>query len=99
MAKIILQHPHSGIIRKAPVGFSFTTLISGPVPALFRGDFKWFFIQLAFDCISLPWLIFPFIYNKIYIKKCLQEGYKVKSVNGATIEALNARLGLELPLL
>ena len=34
MTQITLQNPNPGIIRKAPVGFSFTNLFFGPVPAL-----------------------------------------------------------------
>lgn len=99
MAKLILQHPHSGIIRKAPAGFSFTTLFFGPLPALFRGDFKWFIIQCLLSWMVIPLLVFAFVYNKIYLRKLLEHGYKVKSVEGTTIEALNAQLGLELPRL
>lgn len=99
MSHLILQNPNSGIIKKAPVGFSWTTLFFGPLPALFRGDFKWFFIQfLLGGFFVIPLCIFPFIYNKIYIKKRLEDGYKVKSVEGATVENLNAKLGLELPM-
>ena len=100
MARIILQHPSSGIIKKAPVGFSWTTLLFGPLPAIFRGDIKWFCIQfIANGLLIIPYVIFPFIYNKLYIKKCLEAGYKAKAVEGDTLEALNAKLGLELPLL
>ena len=100
MTNLTLQHPGTGIIKQAPVGFSWTTLCFGPLPALFRGDFKWFFVQLfAGGILLIPVLIFPFIYNKIHLKKLLEAGYKVKSVEGTTIEILNRRLGLELPLL
>ena len=99
MAHIILQNPHSGIIKKAPVGFSWTTLFFGPLPALCRGDFKWFFIQLLCALpFGMGFPLFAFLYNKIHLKKCLEAGYKVKSVEGSTIEALNIKLGLELPL-
>ena len=100
MSHIILQNPHSGIIKKAPVGFSWTTLFFGPLPALFRSDFKWFFIQLLCALpLGIGFPLFAFIYNKIYIKKCLEAGYKVKFVEGASVEALNTKLGLELPLI
>jgi len=100
MTKLTLQNPNSGIIREAPVGFSWTTFFLGPFPALFRGDFKWFFIQLVLDSLLvIPILVFPFIYNKLYLKKLLEAGYKVKSVEGMAIEVLNRRLGLELPMM
>lgn len=99
MPKIILQHPHSGIIKTAPVGFSFTTLFFGPLPALFRGDLKWFIIQFLVFWMFIPGLIFACIYNKLYLRQMLERGYKVKSVEGATIEALNTQLSMELPRL
>lgn len=100
MAKIILQHPTTGIIKQAPVGFSWTTAFFGPLPALLRGDFKWFFLQAILDALLfVPLFIFPFHYNKLHLKKLLEAGYKVKSIEGATIEALNRRLGLELPMM
>ncbi len=51
MAKLILLNPHSGIIKQAPVGFTWTTAFFGPLPALYRGDFKWFFIQSLLDIL------------------------------------------------
>lgn len=99
MANVIMQHPHSGIIRKAPVGFSWTTLFFYPLPALVRGDIKWFIIQFLLWMFVLPILIFAFRYNNIYLKALLERGYKVKSVNGTTIEEVNRRIGLELPML
>ena len=98
MSTVILQHPHSGIIRKAPVGFSFTTLFFGPLPALLRWDFKWFIIQCLLCWLVIPILVFAFVYNRIYLRQLLERGYKVKSVSGTTIEALNTKLGMELPM-
>jgi len=100
MKKLIMQNPHSGIIKRAPVGFSWTTLFFGAFPAFLRGDYKWCFIQFILGAVLiLPLLIFPFIYNKLYLKKLLVRGYKVKSVEGTTIEALNQRYELDLPML
>lgn len=99
MSKLILQHPNTGIIKSAPVGFSWTTLFFNWFPALLRGDFKWFIIQLLLSPFLLPQLIFAFTYNKIYLQRMLEKGYKVKSTGGASISTLNAKLGMELPLL
>jgi protein-export membrane protein SecD len=75
--QIMLKHAQSGIIRKCKVGFSWTTLFFGPFPALLRGDVKWFFIiaLLALCTFTLSNYVFCFIYNKIYIKSLLENGY------------------------
>lgn len=42
-----------------------------------RGDLKhallWFLCTLAF---GIGWIVFPFIYNKMYIRMLLEQGYK-----------------------
>ena len=99
MFKLTLQHPNTGIIKTAPLGFSWTTLFFGALPALFRGDFKWFLIQAILMPLAIPPLVFPFIYNRIFLRRLLEQGYKVQSTGGKSIEDLNARLGIRLPVL
>jgi len=97
MAKLILEHPHSGIIKQAPVGYSWTTLFFPSLPALLRGDFKGFIIQLILACLLIPILIFPRIYNKQYIRRLLEKGYKVKFVEGGDLDTVRTKLGINLP--
>jgi hypothetical protein len=99
MAQLILEHPNSGIIKKAPVGFSLTTLCFPSLPALFRGDIKGFVFQFLLAWLFIPVLVFPFIYNKSYIQGLLTQGFRVKSVAGGTVEAAGAKLGVNLPQL
>ena len=99
MPKLTLQHPSTGIIKSAPVGYSWTTLFFNFLPALLRADFKWFFIQLILSPLVIPQFIFAFKYNRIYLQRLLERGYKVKSTGGASIAALNEQLQMELPLL
>ena len=42
-------------------------------------------------------LVFAFIYNKTYIQKLLEKGFKVKDVEGAVLEEAYKRLGINLP--
>ena len=74
---INLKHAQSGVLKNVKVGFSWTTLLFGFLPPLFRGDIKWALIMfiVAFPTFGISWLIFPFIYNKIYIKDLLEKGY------------------------
>ena len=43
----------NGMIRQAPVGFSWTTLFFGFLVPLFRGDWVWFIIMLLIGMLSL----------------------------------------------
>lgn len=71
--RINLKHKNSGAVRQTKLGFSWTKLLFGCLPALFRGDFKFFLIMLLTTPIG-P-IIFAFIYNKLYIKNLLEKGY------------------------
>jgi len=66
---------------------------------MIRGDWKWFFIMLvvALFTLGLSWFVFPFLYNKIYIKNLVQDGYVVKSVDHGSIGDVSSKLGLRLP--
>ncbi|QYY37432.1 hypothetical protein [Ruficoccus sp. ZRK36] len=101
MAKLILEHPATGIIKNAPVGFSWTTLFFPALPALFRGDIKGFIIQVFLDCLLLgiPVVVFPFIYNKQFLMRLLREGYKVVEAKGGNLESASHKLKIKLPTL
>ncbi len=67
----------AGVIKKAPVGFSWTMLLFGPFVPLFRGDVKWTILHLLLLLLfGIGWIILPFIYNKRYIINLLERGYK-----------------------
>ena len=75
-----------GHILEAKLGFSWTTLFFGIFPALLRKDFKWAMIMLGISITINLFLfglgalitsaVFAFIYNKIYIKHLLANGYR-----------------------
>ena len=74
---INLKHNQTGVAKQVKLGFSWTTLFfSGFVP-LIRGDLKWFAIMwlLSIFTFTLAWFVFPFLYNKIYIKDMMEKGY------------------------
>ncbi|MEO2207890.1 DUF2628 domain-containing protein [Paenibacillus pabuli] len=82
---IFLQNS-AGVTKNVKVGFSWTTLFFGFLPALFRGDLKWavimFLIAAAIGVFTFgfgAWvsgIVFSFVYNKIYIKELLEKGYR-----------------------
>lgn len=75
----------SGLTKTVKVGFSWTTLLFGFLPALFRGDLKWAAIMFILSVVAgvftlgfgawIPGIIFSLIYNKIYIKELIEKGY------------------------
>ena len=74
----------SGIVKEAPVGFSWTTFFFGFFPALIRGDWLWALIICAatFVTFGLSGIVFAFIYNRLYIQGLLKQGFKVKNYSG-----------------
>lgn len=75
--RVRLRHETSGMVKECKVGFSWTTLFFGVFVPLIRGDIKWALIMfvLAIITFSISWLVFPFVYNKIYIQSLLERGY------------------------
>jgi len=96
--KIVFKHPLTNEVKEAPVGFSWTTLFFGIFVSLIRGDFKWALIMFlaAFPSLGLSWLVFPFIYNKLYIKDIVKKGFKVKEVIDGDLEIVKYKLGIPL---
>lgn len=74
---VTVTHPQTHQVKHPKIGFSWTTLFFAFMPALIRGDFKWFFVQLVLAILSvdLSSLIFAFFYNKIYLNDLLSKGY------------------------
>lgn len=97
--KIIFTNPHTGIIREAPVGFSWTVLSFGCFPPLFRSDWKWGVISLllALGTYGISSIILAFFYNKLYIKDLISAGFKATSVQVGRIEDVERGLSLTIP--
>lgn len=81
-----------GQMRIAKVGFSWTTLWFGPLPALFRGDYYNFLLMIVLDLdyalvvlffglnwlMQFPWpsIIFGAIYNMMFFRHSFNIGYR-----------------------
>lgn len=65
------------IIQKSYVGFSWTTFFFGFFVPLFRGDIMWFIVFLILNILTafIAQLILCFLYNGIYTKNKLKEGF------------------------
>ena len=72
--RVNLENPTTHQLKQVKVGFSWTTFFFGFWPALFRGDWKWFGIQLVIEiflaCFTyglgagIVGIVFSFFYNK-----------------------------------
>lgn len=69
----------NGVEIQVKKGFSWTALLFGCFVPLVRGDWEYFFVSIAAALLTsgLSWLIFPFIYNRLYLRKLLNKGYKI----------------------
>ncbi|WP_395318586.1 hypothetical protein [Fructilactobacillus frigidiflavus] len=83
--KISLVNPTTNQIKRAKIGFSWTTFFFGFWPALFRGNWLWFLVMLVAETLFglktyafgslIVGIIFAFIYNKLYINGLLNNGW------------------------
>ena len=84
--KVNLTNPTTKQFKQVKVGFSWTTFFFGFWPALFRGDWKWFLIQIVAEIVlgcftygigaGFVGIVFSFFYNKLYINDLISSGYK-----------------------
>ncbi|WAM37875.1 DUF2628 domain-containing protein [Leuconostoc pseudomesenteroides] len=83
--RVNLSNPITNTFKQVKVGFSWTTFFFGCLPALFRGDWKWFGIMLGIDVVTgaftfgiaaaVVGIVMAFIYNKLYITDLINNGY------------------------
>lgn len=94
---VSLQHSETGESLEAPLGFSWTTLLFGFWPAIFRGDWKWAGIIFVISVITygLAFIVFAFIYNRLHIKDLIRSGWKVSSVDGGDIKDVVEDTGIK----
>lgn len=98
---IIFENPRTGAIKEAPVGFSWTVFFFGPLPPLFRGDWKFAILLfiIALFTFGLSNLVFMFIYNGLYIKGLIGDGFKAKSIGSGNFDEASTKVGIQIPIL
>lgn len=95
----VFENPHTGQIKEAPIGFSWTMFFFGFFPPLLRGDWKWVAIILGLGIISfgvLGWIaIFVgcFIWNKSYMNTLIERGYRLKDTHRGNPDSVDVALG------
>ena len=70
----------AGVVKEVKKGFSWTMFFFGVFVPLVRGDWFYFFITLILAPLTygISWLIFPFIYNRLYLNRLLNKGYVIQ---------------------
>lgn len=103
--KISMTDPTSGLTKSGFYGFSWTTLLFGAFPALFRSDFITFigyfvvviiigFVTFGFG-VFVAQIIWAFMYNKYFTRKLIERGFKFNGTteeNSAAAEALGVSI-------
>lgn len=94
---IKMRHPETGLTKKGLIGFSWTTLFFGGLPAIFRGDWTMglILIVLGILTLNLSSIIAAFIYNKTYTRKLLESGYRFEDAP-EIVELAHRKLGVSL---
>jgi hypothetical protein len=95
---ISFENASDGRMKKAPVGFSWTTLFFGFWVPVFRGDWKFAIIMFvtSIPTFGLTQLVFCFLYNKWYVEKLVENGFKVDSIKKGDIGDISSKVGIKL---
>lgn len=99
MAHSKINLEKDGVIKVAPIGFSWTVFFFSGFPPLIRGHVIMGVIIfiLAFITFSISSMIFAFFYNKMYLSYLLDKGFRFKDVvTGKSKEEIESSLGMEL---
>ena len=95
-----MEHPTTQEVRRAPWGFSWTTLVFGPIVPLVRRDMPGFWVSLPLAVITGGFtnLVFAFLGNKQYIKRLAALGYRAAAVETGSLDGASAALEFQLPI-
>lgn len=105
-AKLYLEHTNTHRIKTAPIGFSMTSLFFGPWVCAWRHDYfmiaAWVVMALCLAVMGMIWALFclypvqAWLYNKIYLQRLLNSGWRVRGWEGRGLEEIEFKLGFKL---
>jgi hypothetical protein len=102
---LTMKNTTTGETKVAPTGFSWTVLLFGAFPALFRLDWKNFGIMVGILFVTgilgiwfIPLVVFGFIYNdKMHIRDLINSGWKIERYTGSkSIQVVQNSVGYDL---
>jgi hypothetical protein len=96
-----MENPHNGRIRSAPLGFSWTTFFFGPLPMLFRGAWKWFFIVWLTAMVTFGLAMFYWIFtiNRYYLSGLIEDGYRFRGSGRTPHSTVESYARMRLPMM
>lgn len=97
-AKVFLKNPRTGQMREAPIGYSWTMFFFGFFPPIFRGDWVAALILILLSCVLLflPALVLSFFYNKMYLRRMINEGFEATG-GTADLAVIERKVGFAIP--
>jgi hypothetical protein len=112
---LYFKHPITSENRQTPLGFSWTVLIFGFIPPIFRGDWKWaglilliavilqlllfLFLPIPGMIMAFVYLFFAFTYNKLHIKDLVNKGFHVSGAKTGQLSEIVSSFNFEIPIM
>jgi hypothetical protein len=96
---IFFEHPQTGVIKKANVGFCWHLVLLGPQLPMYHGLWKLGIATLTVQTLTfgVSNLVLAVWYNKLYIRALLAKGFQVFDAEIGTLEEVEALIDLKLP--
>lgn len=104
-----MANPHTGQIKTAPIGFSWTMFFFGFFAPMIRGDWKWFGIIFGLAILAalisfgllgwVPGIVGAFIWNRSYLNDLIGRGFKLKGAASGNLERIDGVAGHHAPRL
>lgn len=98
--EVLLRHRETGRVTKAYTGFSWTTAVFGPFPALFRSDYITFLVYFCIVAVVVvlsgglgvpiaigAQIVWACMYNAHHMQKLVEGGYVLDGADVTNVEA------------